>query len=61
MGLIELLILIIVLALVAWLVQILLAALKVPANIQQFVWIAFVVIVIVALLGLLGYGPGISL
>jgi hypothetical protein len=60
MGLIELLVIVVVLALVFWLVRAYLLPLL-PAPFGTIVLVILVIVAILLLLGLIGIGPGIRL
>lgn len=55
--LIQLVVAVVVVALLAWFLRWAMAALGVPEPFPMIVWICFALIVILALVGLLGYGP----
>lgn len=55
--LIQLVIAVVVVALLAWFLSWAMTALGVAAMFQTIVWILFGLIVIIAVIGLLGYGP----
>jgi hypothetical protein len=55
--LIQLVIAVVVVGLLAWFLSWAMSALGVPAMFQTVVWILFALLVILALVGFLGYGP----
>lgn len=55
--LIQLVIVVIVVALIAWFLSWVMVALGVPDMVRTVVWIVFGLLLLLALVGLLGYGP----
>jgi hypothetical protein len=55
--LIELVILVVVVALIAWFLSWAMAALGVPGFLVTVIWVAFGLLVLIAVVGMLGYGP----